>query len=491
MPGIDATIPLGVKQPDILGTLGSVTALARGATELQRSNVALEQESGANEARKAVAQAAMNPENHNEDGTLNLDKFTVSAFKADPKNYVASEYIGKAAHSNNQLTQLKSAALSLGDQVQAYGGQRIGALAADPASTKDDFKRALDDIVRIAGPGASAAKVMRDITLERLKTVPDEPGAVQKAMLAYRNQAFPLASQAPQTALVNTGAQTVPVQSNPLAGPVGPMGGAAPVPNQVGPLAAEQQKFDRNGNPYIEARSPDGQIVNKPMPGARAPMLDFPPGENADSAGRLVAARQASNDAARTLPEQRENNRQIIKLVDGAITGAGADKLNSIFTSAIGQKLTGDTGTDYNLIGHYLSMQSQNNAKAMGAGTDASRGISEQVAGSRTWTADALKKATKVNDALAAGVGYFNDGLEKAINDPNNRDGIFAGRKFQNEWAKNLDVRALRLLNAKESGDKAEMDAIIREAGGKDSPAFKALMGKTRTLGNLVEFGRP
>jgi hypothetical protein len=473
-----------------MSTIGSIVGIAKGVTDLQRSKVALEQDTGALEARKAVAQAAMDPENMNEDGTLNLDKFSIAALRADPKNYVATDFIGKAAHSNNQLTQLKSAALGLGDQVQGYLGQRIGALSLDPNVTKADVATALDDAIRIAGPGATAASKLRDITLERLKLVKDED--LPKALIALRNRAFPIASQAPQTALVNTGAQTVPVQSNPLAGPVGPMGGAATVPNQVGPAQAEQVTQDLLGNPMKVITAPDGRKSFQPVEGAKTPpLLAFPPGESQQTAAKLAEARQASNDAARSVAEQRANNREIIKLTDGAITGAGSDKLNSVLTSAGLQGLTGDTGTDYNLIGHYLSMQAQNNAKMMGAGTDASRGISEQVAGSRTWTADALKKATKVNDALAAGVGYFNDGLEKAINDPNNQKSIFAARDYQNAWAKNMDVRALRLLNAVEAGDKGERAAILKEIGGEGSPAAKALAAKVRVLGNLVETGRP
>lgn len=488
-PGVDASIPLGIKIPDTAATIGSMVGIAKGITELKRQNVALEQDTGALDARKAVSKAMMDPENHNEDGTVNLDKFSINALKADPKNYVATDFIAKAARANADMVALKSTALQLGDQAQGYIGQRAGALSLDPNVTKADVTSMLDDAVRIAGAGSPAVKQLRDLIVEKmLPGIPNDPKAISAGLARLRALSTPVAAQQPQTALVNTGAATVPVQTNPQAGPVGPMAGAGAVPNQVGPQGAEQMATDLLGNPIKVVTAPNGQKSYAPVEGSKTPpLLSFPAGENQQTAAELSKARAAANAAAATVQTQRFNNAQIVKLADSAVTGAGADAVNKFLTSVGMQNaIPGDAGDSYNKLGHFIAVQAQQNAAAMGAPTDAARATAEMATASRQWTPKAIKDATKINDALATGAGLYNAGLERAIASPTNEKSIFAVRDFQNAWAQNFDVNAARLFNAKETGDKEEYETIVKEMGGRGSARAKALGQKVLTLEQLA-----
>ncbi len=499
MPNIDPSIPLSGKDPfsslsGMVGTMQGIQNLQTGAIEQQRRQVQLTQEQGALDARRAVAGVINDPEIKNPDtGLVDVDKFLQRALQVDPNNYVATEAGGKIAVTNSQMLKMKSDALSLGNEAQAYVSQRLGALALEPDLNDTRVHQALDEI----GQMMPAAKQWAENARKFIQPL-HEKDQLAAGLTKIRNFGFGMQAQQPQTTFVQSGRQAVPAQSNPLAGAVGPMAGATPIETGLVPATqAEVEKKDVLGNSYLEVRPPNGQVYNKAMPGASIPpLLAFPPGETAVTAQGLSTARTASNQRALGIPEQHFNNQQIIALADrgsAAITGSAADKLNAALGSVGIQKIgpADDAATAYQRLGHFLSLQSQENAKAMGAGTDAARNISEQATASRTWTKEAIKSATKVNDALATGVDYFNRGLEASINNPQNQKSIFAARDFQNAWAKNFDVDAMRLLNAAKSGDKAEQAAIIKELGGADSARAKALAQKIRVLDALATTGRP
>lgn len=496
MPQIDASIPLATKVPDGMTSLGNVLGAARGIQQLQtgkieqqRTGVALEQEQGALDARRAVAEVMKNPEMRDpETGLLDLNKLAPAIQAADPNNYVWHDALKNTAAVNGDMMKLKGMAMNLADQQQAYVGQRVGAVIADPNATRKDLDAALSDVLKVV-PGA---KPQVDIIRGHVNGLDKETaGSWRQVATIFRNQAFPLAAQQPQTALVNNGVATVPVQSNQLAGPVGPIAGATQVPNQVGPGAREAVVQDRAGNPVIEVTAPDGSKTYKPVPNNSGPrpMVSYPPGESAQSAQALTQVRSEVNQAAAKVPEQHFNNRQIEKLADTALTGTGAQAWSKAFSTMGLQWTPGDATANYQQLGHFMALQSQANSKAMGAGTDAARAISEQATGSTAWDAKAIKRATKINDALSTGVDYFNRGMEAAINHPENQKSIFAARDFQNAWSQTFDVNAMRLHNAIQDGDKGEQKAVIDSVGGKNSPGARALAAKMRALDKLISEG--
>lgn len=492
---IDATIPLGIKTPDTMSTLGGFLSVAKGAQELrtgaiqqQRMGVQLEQEKGALDARKALATILADPEIRDpETGLTDLNKFYSKALDVDPNNYIATEVGGKIAAANADMIKVKTLGMALGDQAQAVVGQRLMALSNDPNTTKETVNSTLDDLTKLS-PGAKGAI---DIVRKNVNLL-DDPRTLSPVLKRMVQFGFPLAAQGPQVAPVQTGAATTFAQTNPMAGQVGPMAGAQPVPNAVGPAGAETPSTDVLGNPIIVAKDAAGKVTLKAMPNASIPPLAaFPPGESAQTAQQLGTIRGAVNQAAAQVPEQHFNNHQIIKLADASFVGTGSTGAAKAM-SALGMQFVPDNpAANYQQLGHFMALQSQNNAKAMGAGTDSARAISEQATGSTAWTPEAIKRATRVNDALATGVNFFNRGMEAALKHPENDKSIFAVRDFQNAWSQNFDVNAMRLFNALQAGDKNEQSHVIDAVGGKNSPGAKALAQKMRTLDSLATQGRP
>lgn len=498
MPAIDPSIPLSAKVPDGMTSFGSIansaTTMQRfrtGQIEQQRAGVALDQEQGALEARKAVAQVMSDPSLRDpETGLLDLNKLAPAMQAADPKNYVWQEAFTKTAGVNADMMKLKGMAMNLSDQAQAYVAQRVGAVIADPDSKRKDLDAAFDDVLRVA----PAARPQVDIIRNRVNGLDAETADKWKPVaLSFVKQAVPFASQIPQTSMVQSGTATVPTQSNPVSftGAPGPIPGATPVQNQVGPSSRETVVPDRANNPVIEVTAPDGTKSYKPIPnnGGPRPMVSFPPGESPQSAQALTSVRTEVNQAASKVPEQHFNNKQIEKLADTALTGTGAQTWSKAFSTMGLQWTPGDATANYQQLGHFMALQSQANAKAMGAGTDAARGISEQATGSTAWDAKAIKRATKINDALSTGVDYFNRGMEAAINSPDNQKSIFAARDFQNAWSQTFDVNAMRLHNAIQAGDKEEQKAVVDSVGGKNSPGARNLASKMRALDKLISEG--
>lgn len=499
MPAIDPSIPLAAKVPDGMATLGSIANAARGFQQLQtgqleqqRTGVALEQEQGALDARKAVAQVMADPSMRDPDtGLLDLNKLAPALQAADPKNYVWHEAFTKTAGVNADMMKLKGMAMNLADQQQAYVGQRVGAVIADPNATRKDLDETLQDVLKVV----PSAKPQVDIIRGHVNGLDAETaGKWRQVATVFRNQAFPLAAQQPQTALVQTGSATQPVQSNPLNGPVGPMAGSTAVPNEIGPAQRETITPDQTGNPMVVPRSPQGVYgAPKPMPGAtNAPMVNFPPGESPQTKATLEAERDVARNVLAQAPILHQTNRGVLEEIDRtAATGTAGPRLQSLMSQAgvylpngWGAASAEEKASAYDLVGKYLERNALQAAQGMGPHTNAGLESQIKAQGSVSYNPTAIKKITKLNDAIVTGTEMYQPGLEAAINSSPNQ--IFAKRQFDQQWAQNFDVRAMQLYNAQKSGDVAEVDAIKRSLGPK---GLEDLQRKVRNLQALATTG--
>jgi hypothetical protein len=124
----------------------------------------------------------------------------------------------------------------------------------------------------------------------------------------------------------------------------------------------------------------------------------------------------------------------------------------------------------------------------MGPQTNA--GLEAQIVanGSVHYNPTAIKKITKLNDAIVSGNEAYQPGLEKAINADPSR-GVLVKREYDQAWAQNFDPRIMMIYNATKSGDKQEVNSIITQMGGKSSPQVKELMKKAQNLHNLSQNG--
>ena len=260
---------------------------------------------------------------------------------------------------------------------------------------------------------------------------------------------------------------------------IGPAGGApaappAPAAPQVTPQMAPQGAGGTARdqlNAQFQGRTPG--VVSR-----------IPPGETAESMAKLVALREESNKLARTIPEQLFNYGEMIKLADQATTGRGAETIANLTGGFAAVPFSGDMATDLQTLGHYMKNQTAVLANTSGMNTDAARSISEAQVGTTNWTGPAIKNTARVNRALARGSQMFNQGLERVI--AQNQGNIFAARDYRNKWSDTLDINALRLYDAMESGDTEGLAVAARSLGGPDSERYKKAKAKIAELKALA-----
>ena len=96
----------------------------------------------------------------------------------------------------------------------------------------------------------------------------------------------------------------------------------------------------------------------------------------------------------------------------------------------------------------------------------------------------AIKNTARVNRALVRGSQMFNRGLENVI--AQNQGNIFAARDYRNKWGQTLDINALRLLDAMESGDTEGLAMAARSLGGPESDKYKKAKAKIADLKALA-----
>jgi hypothetical protein len=199
---------------------------------------------------------------------------------------------------------------------------------------------------------------------------------------------------------------------------------------------------------------------------------------------KLVELRESSNKLAGTVPEQLFNYGEMIKLADQATTGRGAEILANLTGGFAAIPLAGDMATDLQTLGHYMKNQTAVLAGTSGMNTDAARSISEAQVGTTNWTPAAIKNTARVNRALVRGSQMFNRGLENVI--AQNQGNIFAARDYRNKWGQTLDINALRLLDAMESGDTEGLAMAARSLGGPESDKYKKAKAKIADLKALA-----
>lgn len=478
MPAIDPSIPLSAKTPDGMSSLGSFVNTANamrtyqtGQIQQQRAQVDLEQAQGALDARKAVAQVMADPDMRDPDtGLLDLNKLAPAIQAADPKNYVWHEALRNTAAVNSDMMKLKATAMNLSNDQQAYVGQRVGAVIADPSADRKDLDTTLDDIQKTM----PSVKPQLDIIRGHVNSLDAESaGKWRQVATVFRNQAFPLAMQAPQTALVGTGANTVPTQTNALNSPPGPIAGATTIPNEVAPAQRETVVSDVAGNPTIVPRAPQGQIgAPRPMPGsAQPPLISFPPGESPETKAAFEHERQGALQAVSQAPVLHATNRGVLEEIDKvAATGTLGPRMQNIMSAAgvslpkgWGGASAEEKASAYDMIGKYLERNALTAAQAMGPHTNAGLESQLRAQGTVAYNPTAIKKITKLNDALVTGSEMYQPGLEAAINSSPNQ--IFAKRQFDAQWAQNFDVRTMQLYNAQKAGDTQEIEDIKKSLG--------------------------
>lgn len=490
MPEIDNTIALKTQVPNAMERIGSMLNIAGqaqqlqgGAQQIQRGGIALQQEQADIGERNALRQLAgrLN-EFKTAGGEPDYPKLIDEATKVAPKT--GMEWVQKIAGAHVQSLTAQKAIQELDATKREAVARVTMSVAGEPLDVQ---RKAFGALVA----GTPSLKPYADITLGRLAAAGSDEERKKTAIKIGQHVLSTGEQNQALSGRVSTGGELKP------SGPMAEAGGTSTLPVTLGPGSLEQLQPDAAGNLGVVTRSPQGVITStRPVPGAQGqggagapPSMNWnlPPGSREEIPER-TKQRVAVNQAASQVPEQHFNNQQIINLAPVSLVGTGSQAWSKVFSANGLQWIPGEEASNLQRLGHFMARQTEANSKAMGAGTDAARDMSEKATGTTAWTPQAIVSTAKVNDAFATGMDYFNRGMEKAIAAKNGS--VLAVRDFQNAWSQNFDPRAMQLHNAIQAGDKKEVAEVVKAAGGAGSPGAKALARKTRNLEKLANDGK-
>ena len=177
----------------------------------------------------------------------------------------------------------------------------------------------------------------------------------------------------------------------------------------------------------------------------------------------------------------------LLKLSPEAFTGTGGGQLAKVL-GAVGIQSTNSVSADTAQLKHFVSLQIEQNAAAQGANTDAARSLAASAVLPTDSPEQAIKNITKVNDGYVTGNELYSQGMNAAINNPNNQKDVFAARDFRNAWAKAFDPRIAMLENAQKAGDRETIERILGKPNTPTRVALtKELKAKALTLQRLAQ----
>ena len=317
---------------------------------------------------------------------------------------------------------------------------------------------------------------------------------------------------------------TQQVNVNPFAGPIGaPIGGTTSFAG-AGQNMQPTGRTDAQGNPTAwvqdvstgkvrEVTIPAGGMgaaggsdLSKPIgagsPGAAAggPPPPIPAGEEYGKPKRLNPLEQAmveksnqiftdAGNAATQSPTLINNSNKIIELADKTTTGRGAQAIAALGGQYAAIPWSTDEANNLTQLGHYMAQQTTALASSAGLGTDASRALAGQIAGTTEWTAPAIKATARVNRALSTGQAMLYDGMRNYASQ--HRDDPNAAMTFRDTWAKTLGtsgIDALRLYDAYSNArdDHQGLAEIVKDLNGPDSARFRAARKKLNEIESLL-----
>lgn len=497
----DQNIALGVQVPDTMKNISGMLNFANQAQQYQQGNVALQKEQIVLGERKAIQSLFQNPQAFTApDGTTDYQKLINEGMKVAPTTFPTM--VPQIIQAHKSSVEAQSSLDKLTESQRNQVGQFVMSLGSD---TPDVARKKLDGLLQTNPQLKPAIDFAWKYSLEPAAANPQMWGqAVLKVGQAAMAPTAQATAMTPTGPTVNTGQTTQQINTNPMAGPVGATVPGTAANIAVSPGALETIETDPLGNRFVVSRSPQGAILSsRPVPGSSMPggggqsapspgFTNLAPGQAQDIP--IVTKERADiNTAASTVPTQRFNNQQIIKLASDPtvfnLTGPTAGFWTKLSATPGMPTFTADNADNYQKLGHYLALQTQQNAKAMGAGTDQSREISQAASGSLEMTPRALQSVAKVNDAFATGLEKFNQGMEAAIR--NAGGNVLAARDFKNAWSSTFDPNVYRYANALQSGDKAEIDAILGKPGSAErQKRARDLAVKSQKLNSLSTEGR-
>jgi hypothetical protein len=519
-------------------SLGEMVNMARGAQQYKQEKIALTLEQQKEQERNNVAAFSKDPANYQTDGRIDLDKINAALPSLAP--LTATEYINKFTTLGNAQTTAIQAKQNLTQEQRSMIGQRFAILGRLGIQDKAAYLAEMD-LLKKENPDNVDLQRLIDAYKTTWNDIPSGPQLPSMAIAGANTLLSPAQQQqlfAPQAGTASTGAATFQTTTRPSVAGEAPTTTVAQQPLVTAQLPPGSREvfshYDVNNQPVVNVMDANGRFLGQrvaaetptagqlpggqmprpvstmpgapggqmpgvggpmaqpnlqgqPMPpaGGTTPVARLRPGETPQTAQAANDIRLNSMNAAQQVPLQTFNNNQIIKLADDVITGKGANFIGALTGGYAGLPFTSDNATNLNELGHYMKLQTASLAQSSGlGGTDAGRGIAEEMAGKTDWTAAAIKNTARVNRALTTATDLFNQGVQNAFgksNDP------FAARDFQNRWSQTVDINAVRLFDAVKNNDKEAIREVVKAAGGPNTPGYKRLTDNIGRMQQLIK----
>jgi len=488
-------VPKQMVTPDFGGILESYKA----GQDVAKNRIALEQAQSKLESNKAVSAALkeFTDENGNRDVPAIIAKLAKDPNASmDLPGLGTQLYTLQTGQTTSENTKLQQFILK-----NSIAGQRLGPYVAMIKEGKevprDQIISEFAHLVRkgVFNPQEAAA---------HMATLPPKTGNAEQDRDALENWII-RENQATQTnnelfnammpgqTSVPTGGGTQMFTTNKLTGKSTP---SAFVENQLPP--GTKTKLEE-GNPYglpanTEVILPNTgeapRIINQgginqggmPQTGMNPVQQGQPPkplvtGLAPTTETNLKSGNELYNDArkkAGDVPNLRFNTGKIIEYAEKASTGTASGILNDLKGNfaVIPEKLTGNTVTDYNSLGHFLSQNTALLAKTPGINSsDAGQKLAGEISGTTSWDRKSIIEAARINRTMGEVNDLFYQGVKKYSKSP---EKVI---EFQDKWNRILDIDTIRLYDASlnKTTDPKAFASVVENLGGKKSErAIKA-----------------
>jgi hypothetical protein len=206
----------------------------------------------------------------------------------------------------------------------------------------------------------------------------------------------------------------------------------------------------------------------------------------------LTAGNQLYNDArkkAADVPNLRFNTGKIIEYAEKASTGTASGILNDLKGNfaVIPEKLTGNTVTDYNSLGHFLSQNTALLANTPGINSsDAGQKLAGEISGTTSWDRKSIIEAARINRTMGEINDLFYQGVQKYSKSP---EKVI---DFQNKWNRILDIDTIRLYDASlnKKTDPKAFESVVENLGGNKSNRFIDAAKHIDKINDLITKGQ-
>jgi hypothetical protein len=488
MAGVDASIPLQVKTPDVIGKISDLT-------NLQRSQTALKSEQQSQRQRANLAKFDMQ-KIIGDDGTIDLNKIPSSGLReaaGDDYPDVLSKFVGV----RQQQLAAKQSLVNLNDSMRGSFADMMGALRSDPDVTQDTpegrqkVTQAFGQYAQMYGKDAEG--VLQAYAGPIAQAPPGKlPQVLQNIQLQATSADSQASRQAPNYQQVSTGPTLERVQTNAYA----PGGAEVPQSMNVGVNPGQQETVtqDQLGNQYVITRDAKGNIVGtRPLSGGGAgtggggkgPAF-FGPGERgaieqqADTNFKNV---QQNRDAASKAPQLLDQVHKAYELAGQTQTGAYSGQKQKL-ESAIGSFIPGfegakDDAAKYDLLNKFMERISSDASSVLGknSSTDAARESVREQFGHTGQVNTAIKEVLKYTESQISAVQAKANAQEKWLSQEGN--GVTKQHQFETQWRQAYDPVVYQLevaspeerkkiingLSKEEAGSLAEKRKKLREMG--------------------------